>query len=92
MSLPLWTTAAPCSAVESFETTPAGYRRLLGWLRAFGEVELVGVEGTGSYGAGLARCLQDDGVGVVEVDRPDRQRRRRRGKSEWLMTQSDWTR
>jgi transposase len=69
-------------AVESFETTPAGYRRLLGWLRGFGEVELVGVEGTGSYGAGLTRHLHSEGVGVVEVDRPNRQRRRRRGKSD----------
>jgi transposase len=68
--------------VESFETTPAGYGCLLGWLRAFGEVELVGVEGTGSYGAGLTRCLQNNGVRVVEVDRPNRQRRRRRGKSD----------
>lgn len=68
--------------VESFETTPAGYRGLLGWLRAFGEVDLVGVEGTGSYGVGLTRHLHADGVCVVEVDRPNRQRRRRRGKSD----------
>jgi transposase len=68
--------------VESFKTTPAGYRRLLRWLRAFGEVELVGVEGTGSYGAGLTRHLLAAGVRVVEVDRPNRQRRRRRGKSD----------
>jgi transposase len=68
--------------VESFETTPAGYRHLLGWLGAFGEVELVGVEGTGSYGAGLTRHLHSEGVCVVEVDRPNRQRRRRRGKSD----------
>lgn len=44
--------------VESFETTPAGYRGLLGWLRGFGEVELVGAEGTGSYVADLTRCLR----------------------------------
>src|ERR687898_1601912 len=68
--------------VESFETTPAGYRRLLRWLRGFGGVEVVGVEGTGSYGAGLTRHLHDEGVCVVEVDRPNRQRRRRRGKSD----------
>ncbi len=41
--------------VESFETTPAGYRQLLEWLSRFGDVELAGVEGTGSYGAGLTR-------------------------------------
>jgi transposase len=68
--------------VESFETTQAGYRGLVRWLRAFGEVELVGVEGTGSYGAGLTRHLQSEAVVVVEVDRPNRQRRRRRGKSD----------
>ena len=41
---------------ESFATNPAGYARLLAWLRAFGPVSVVGVEGTGSQGAGLARC------------------------------------
>jgi transposase len=68
--------------VESFETTRDGYRRLLGWLSALGEVELIGVEGSGSYGAGLTRHLLGEGVRVVEVDRPNRQRRRRRGKSD----------
>ena len=68
--------------VESFDTTPDGYRQLLAWLRSFGVVELVGVEGTGSYGAGLSRFLHANEVAVVEVDRPDRQRRRRRGKSD----------
>src|SRR5439155_16104796 len=48
----------------------------------FGEVEAAGVEGTGSYGAGLTRHLLADGVAVVEVDRPNRQRRRKRGKSD----------
>lgn len=68
--------------VESFETTTRGYRRALRWLRRFGDVELVGVEGTGSYGAGLTRHLLGEGIAVVEVDRPNRQRRRRRGKSD----------
>ena len=68
--------------VESFDTTPDGYRDLLGWARNFGEVALAGVEGTGSYGAGLTRHLHTEGVSVVEVDRPNRQRRRRRGKSD----------
>jgi transposase len=68
--------------VESFPTTPVGYRALLGWLCSHGEVVVVGVEGTGSYGAGLARHLQREGVAVVEVDRPNRQRRRRQGKSD----------
>ena len=68
--------------VESFETTSRGYRRAWRWLKSFGQVELVGVEGTGSYGAGLTRFLHDKGVAVVEVDRPNRQRRRKRGKSD----------
>ena len=66
--------------VESFATTADGYKKLLGWLSDFGPVELVGVEGTGSYGAGLTRHLQGERVRVVEVDRPNRQRRRRKGK------------
>jgi transposase len=68
--------------VESFETTRAGYCKLLEWLQGFGTVALVGVEGTGSYGAGLTRHLHAEGVSVVEVDRPNRQRRRRKGKSD----------
>jgi transposase len=68
--------------VESFATTTEGYKLLLGWLSDFGPVELVGVEGTGSYGAGLTHHLGAEGVRVVEVDRPNRQRRRRKGKSD----------
>jgi transposase len=67
---------------EVFPATPAGYRRLLRWLRAFGEVVAVGVEGTGSWGAGLARYLAAEGVAVIEVTRPNRQHRRRHGKSD----------
>jgi transposase len=68
--------------VESFEASMAGNDKLLGWLASFGQVATVGVEGTGSYGAGLARFLRAAGVGVVEVDRPNRQARRRTGKSD----------
>jgi transposase len=68
--------------VESFATTESGYKKLLGWLSDFGPVELVGIEGTGSYGAGLTRHLQSEHVRVVEVDRPNRQRRRLKGKSD----------
>jgi transposase len=67
---------------EVFPTTPDGYRLLLRWLRAFGEVVAVGVEGTGSWGAGLARFLTAEGVPVIEVTRPNRQHRRRHGKSD----------
>ena len=70
--------------VESFPADARGYRRLLAWLGSFGSVALVGVEGTGSYGAGLTRHLQDNGIRVVEVDRPNRQERRRAGKSDPL--------
>ena len=70
--------------VQEFPATPAGYARLLGWLGRFGTVCLVGIEGTGSYGAGLARHLAAAGVRVVEVDRSDRQDRRRAGKSDPL--------
>ena len=68
--------------IEAFETTEAGYQRLVGWLRSHGEVEQVGVEGTGSYGAALTRHLGRAGIAVVEVDRPNRQVRRREGKSD----------
>ena len=68
--------------VEEFSTDSAGHRLLLIWLRSFGTVSLVGVEGTGSYGVGLARWLRAAGVAVVEVDRPNRLVRRRQGKSD----------
>ena len=71
-------------AVAEFPTTLAGHRELLGWLSGFGPVARVGVEGTGSYGAGLARFLRRAGVEIVEVDRPNRQARRRAGKSDPL--------
>jgi transposase len=69
-------------ASESFPATRHGYRCLLRWLRSHGELEAVGVEGTGSWGAGLARYLTTRGVVVVEVNRPNRQNRRLRGKSD----------
>ena len=68
--------------VREFPATPAGYAGLLGWLGGFGTVCLVGIEGTGSYGAGLTRHVTAAGVRVVEVDRSDRQDRRRQGKSD----------
>ena len=68
--------------VESFSTTRTGYRQLVSWLRSHGELVLVGVEGTGSYGVGLSRYLTRAGVAVVEVDRPNRQTRHRKGKSD----------
>jgi transposase len=70
--------------VAEFPVTPAGYARLLSWLSGFGAVCLIGIEGTGSYGAGLARYAATAGIRVVEVDRSDRQDRRRQGKSDPL--------
>jgi transposase len=67
---------------EAFPATAAGYQAALAWMRAHGELAKVGVEGTGSYGAGLARYLAACGVEVVEVIRPNRQARRQRGKSD----------
>ena len=59
-----------------------GYRELERWSRTLGEVRAFGVEGTGSYGAGLARFLSSRGFTVVEVNRPDRSTRYRKGKSD----------
>jgi transposase len=70
--------------VREFPVTAVGYAGLPGWLAGFGTVALVGIEGTGSYGAGLARHMAAAGVPVVEVDRADRQDRRRKGKSDPL--------
>jgi transposase len=65
-----------------FPTTLAGYRSLLAWLSEFGQIVVVGVEGTGSYGAALARHLAIQEVRVIEVGRPNRQVRRRHGKTD----------
>ncbi len=70
--------------VERFSTDAAGHLRLLGWLQSLGTVVRVGVEGTGSYGVGLARALRAADIDVVEVDRPNRLARRRQGKSDPL--------
>jgi transposase len=68
--------------VKSFPTTTVGYRQLLAWLCSFGALERVGVEGTGSYGAALARFLSANDVAVIEVNRPNRQVRRTHGKDD----------
>ena len=69
---------------ESFATNPAGYSSLLAWLESFGALSKVGMEGTGSYGAGLARFLRRAHVTVIEVNRANRAERRRSGKSDPL--------
>jgi len=65
-----------------FPATGAGYVALLAWLRTFGVLLVVGIEGTGAYGAGLARHLRTQDVAMLEIDRPDRKTRRSAGKSD----------
>lgn len=62
----------------------AGYCRIDSWARSFGTVTAFGIEGTGSYGAGLARALREAGHRVLEVIRPDRSARRRSGKTDTI--------
>ena len=68
--------------IQAFPANAVGYADALAWMHAHGELAKVGVEGTGSYGCGLARHLAVAGVRVVEVIRPNRQARRQRGKSD----------
>ena len=67
---------------SSVPTTVKGYEGLLIWAKGFGPVRCAGVEGTSSYGAGLARHLRAAGISVVEVERPKRRHLRRNGKSD----------
>jgi transposase len=67
---------------REFPATAKGYRALLDWLRSFGKPVKVGVESTGSYGAGLTIVLLEQGIEVLEVSRPNRADRRRIGKSD----------
>jgi hypothetical protein len=72
---------------REFPTNPSGYRALLGWLAGHGQLDRVGVEGTGAYGAALARHLRAGGVTVVEVDRPDRKARGTvASPTHWMLT------
>ena len=67
---------------ESFPATVDGYQQLHRWAADHGELAVVGVEGTGSWGAGLTRHLTAAGASVIEVNRTNRQHRRRHGKSD----------
>jgi transposase len=69
-------------AAASFGTTDAANRDLVAWTHRYGQVTTAGVEGTGSYGYRIAQHLTDHGISVVEVNRPDRARRRRKGKND----------
>jgi transposase len=66
----------------SIPTTAAGYEELVDWANGFGPLEGVGIEGTGSFGAGLSRFLQAEGTKVLEVVRPKRRDQYRSGKSD----------
>lgn len=73
---------------QCFPTTRHGYKQMLAWMRSFGQLRRVGVEATGTYGAGLLRYLQNAGVEVLEVTTPDSGNRRKRGKNDDLDAQN----
>ena len=67
---------------------PKGYRDLEAWAMSLGVVRAIGIEGTGSYGAGLCRFLRARGCEVLEVNRPNRQLRHKKGKSDTVDAES----
>ena len=69
---------------EFFPTTRHGYKQLVHWLRSFGKIARIGVECTGTYGAGLLRYLHAQDIEVLEVTGPDQDLRRRKGKDDTL--------
>jgi transposase len=75
-------------ASQCFATTRHGYKQMLAWMRAFGSLQRVGIEATGTYGAGLLRYMQNAGIEVLEVTTPDKHDRRKRGKNDDLDAQN----
>ena len=73
---------------QGFPASTRGYVALITWAERFGPVERVGVEGTGTFGAGLARFVGAYGLPMVEVNRPDRSTRRRQAKSDPIDAQA----
>jgi transposase len=73
---------------KGFPASTRGYVALVTWAEGFGPVERIGIEGTGTDGAGLARFVRAYGLPVVAVNRPDRSLRRRRGKSDPIDAQA----
>lgn len=67
---------------SQFPASAKGYQQLVAWLRGHGRLSRVGVEGSGSYGAGLTRYLQACGMAAVEVNRPHAHTAARRGKTD----------
>lgn len=75
-------------ATASFPVTSQGYRQVAAWAAEYGVVHAFGIEGTGSYGAGLTRALTGMGLRVIEVGRVNRQLRRRHGKTDTVDAES----
>jgi transposase len=75
-------------ASQCFATTRHGYKQMLTWMRSFGSLQRIGVEATGTYGAGLLRYMQKAGIEVLEVTTPDPHDRRKRGKNDDLDAQN----
>jgi transposase len=73
---------------QGFAASTRGDVALVTWAERHGPVERIGVEGTGTYGAGLTRFARAYGLQVVEVNRPDRSTRRRQGKSDPIDAQA----
>src|SRR5660397_29118 len=71
-------------ATMTIATDSGGFKQLLEWAVTFGQIIAFGIEGTGSYGAGLTSFIRRAGHRVVEVNRPDRRMRRLVGKSDTL--------
>ena len=78
------TTLGAAVADRQFPATPAGYGEVLDWVAGHGQVLRAGVEGTGSYGAGLTKRFRVAGIEVVDVIAPDKQERRLRGKTDQI--------
>ena len=75
-------------ATASFPVTSDGYDQVTAWAAGHGVVHAFGIEGTGSYGAGLTRALITKGLRVIEVGRVNRQLRRRHGKTDTVDAES----
>jgi transposase len=69
---------------DPFLAVGSGYRKIIDFINDYGTVTAVSVEGTGSYGAEIARTLRSEGLIVLEANRPNRAVRRLRGKSDPL--------
>ncbi|MBO3752347.1 transposase [Streptosporangiaceae bacterium NEAU-GS5] len=82
------TTTGVLLGTQSFPATGAGYTALLDWAASHGELERAGVEGTSSHGTALNRYLRRNNIQVIEVNRPDRAARRRRGKTDAIDAES----